>query len=171
MAAGSTYTPIATQTLGSNQTSITFNSFSGYTDLVLIASLATTTSGSSTVKVQFNGDTGTNYSITELDGSGSAAGSGRYTNQTSGRPTTIPPTGTVGDSTLIFNIMNYSNSTTYKTCLGRGGRTSSSASYPGTDAAVTLWRNTNAITSFSIFFDTGNLLAGSTLTLYGILAA
>ena len=37
MAAGSTYTPIATTTLGSAQADVTFSSISGsYTDLVLI---------------------------------------------------------------------------------------------------------------------------------------
>jgi hypothetical protein len=39
MAAGSTYTPIATTTLSSSQAEVTFTSFSGYTDLVLIVIL------------------------------------------------------------------------------------------------------------------------------------
>jgi hypothetical protein len=39
MPAGSTYTPIATTTLGSAQADVTFNSFSGYTDLVLVANV------------------------------------------------------------------------------------------------------------------------------------
>ena len=78
MAAGSTYTPIATQTLSSGQSSITFSSISSaYTDLVLIAAIK----GTSTIYRQLtvNGDNGSNYSMTDLFGDGSSAGSGRQT--------------------------------------------------------------------------------------------
>ena len=61
-----TYTPIATTTLGSGQTSVTFSSISGtYTDLILIAS-ASNTGGATNIRLQFNGDTATNYSSTRI---------------------------------------------------------------------------------------------------------
>ena len=165
MAAGSTYTPIATTTLGSAQATVTFTSFSGYTDLILV----TSTKGSTTnyPKINFNSDTGNNYSRTVLTGSGSAATSGRASN--SGR---IDLTSNASNSSAEFNlntitqILNYSNSTTYKTVLIRANNASD-----GVDATVGLWRNTNAITSFEIGLNTGNFATGSTFTLYGILAA
>ena len=67
-----TYEPIATTTLGSAQASVSFSSFSGYTDLVLVC-VATTASDDQFLSVQFNGDTGSNYSNTYMTGNGSTA--------------------------------------------------------------------------------------------------
>ena len=66
MAAGITYTPIASTTLGSAAASYTFSSIPNtYTDLVLIASMADSNSGADQrMLVQVNGDTGTKYSTT-----------------------------------------------------------------------------------------------------------
>ena len=65
MAAGSTYTPIATTTLGSAASSVTFSSISGsYTDLILITNPSSATTDQS-IYVQFNADTGTNYSMSQ----------------------------------------------------------------------------------------------------------
>jgi hypothetical protein len=81
MAAGSTYTPIATTTLGSSTSSYTFSSIpQTYTDLVLIVSgYGAASDGNSIVCRVGNGtvDSGTNYSTTRLSGSGSSASSGR----------------------------------------------------------------------------------------------
>lgn len=167
MAAGSTYTPIATTTLGSAQTSYTFTSISGsYTDLVLVANTATNTS-SNYYLIQFNSDTGSNYSSTHLRGSGSAASSTRYTSQTS----IFTSMGSTIDTTklgsiMIAQIMNYSNSTTYKTVLIRDNNAATEV-----DAAVGLWRSTSAITSIKVSIGANNFDTGSTFTLYGILCA
>jgi len=111
MAAGSTYTPIATTTLGSSQTSVSFSSFSGYTDLRLIAMFLPTGSGAA-VNLQVNSDTGSNYSWTAVYGTGSAAVSSRTSNFANmiagyglGASTTIP-------TQFEFNFQNYSNSST-----------------------------------------------------------
>jgi hypothetical protein len=165
MAAGSTYTPIATTTLGSGQADITFTSFSGYTDLVLIVSGTPVTAGSYNLEMRFNGDTASNYSRTVLSGDGSVASSSRNSSQTKivitneGNLTT-----TINNQTI--NIFNYSNSTTYKTVLARGNRANA-----GLDATVGLWRSTAAITSIVIFLTGSNLATGTTATLYGISAA
>lgn len=160
MAAGSTYTPIATTTLGSSQSSVTFNSFSGYTDLRLVFNGTSASAGD--MYIQFNGDTGTSYSVTNLYGNGSSVGSNRAST------TNISYTGTTTTNRgiVIAEIMNYSNSTTYKTVLSR----TSNANYE-VQARVGLWRNTAAITSMLIQNTGGNYETGSTFTLYGILAA
>jgi len=168
----STYTPIATQTLGSNATSVTFSSIpSTYTDLVLISSCAVT-GGASSVYFRFNGDTATNYSNTYLYGNGSTAGSGRGSNATYGISAYFAtPSATLGGSVNILNVMNYANTTTYKTTIGRANANGST--YPGAETMVNLWRSTAAINSIALLFSGAGpeFITGSTFTLYGIKAA
>ena len=169
MAAGNTYTPIATNTLGSSQASVTFSSFSGYTDLVLVCSIISVgTPGGQSSSLQFNSDTGSNYSYTRLDGDGTTAASGRSSNNTTIYLSGNGEASTTVPSTTITQIMNYSNTTTYKTILSRGSWNGTSKE---TDTRVGLWRNTNAITSISILAYASNFASGSTFSLYGILAA
>jgi hypothetical protein len=165
MAAGSTYTPIATTTLSGTSTSVVFNSFSGYTDIILVANIIPSGTGLSP-QMRINSDSGSNYSYTILYGNGTAAGSGRGSSLTTtywyyaNSPATGSPT------PYIINFMNYSNTSTYKTILGRFG-----GAGVETDAQVCLWRNTAAITSFEFFTSASSFALGSTFTLYGILAA
>lgn len=170
MAAGRTYTPIARQTLSTTASSITFSSIpSGYTDLVLVCQIQQVTDGED-VAIQVNSDTGTNYSRTYLCGDGSTAHSGRDSSYASIRIDhhATPPTSS-SFSVNIINFENYANTTTYKTILARSN---SASTYAGTVGAVGLWRNTNAITSITVFCTTSsNMKTGSTFTLYGIAAA
>ena len=121
MAAGATYTPIATTTLASAQSSITFNSFSGYTDLVLVSNWASANS-TAFLNIQFNGDTGNNYSETEIRGDGTSASSARTTSTDRIWITLdVGSDTTLGKTMSICNIMNYANTTTYKTIISRAG--------------------------------------------------
>ena len=167
MAAGNTYTPLATQTLGSAAASVTFSSISGaYTDLVLV-SVAGTTTGAPNTFLQLNGDTSTNYSITAIIGDGTSATSGRITSNAQFYiDYNAMPDQTLGTTVNICNIMNYSNATTYKTILVRAN-----AAARGVDGIVGLWRSTAAVTSLVVKPASSTFLAGSTFTLYGILAA
>lgn len=159
----STYTPIATTTLGSAASSVTFSSISGtYTDLVVIFS---GTGGSVDIQYQFNGDTGTNYSVTRLSGNGSTAVSNRNTNYASIEADYFAYANST-QTLNICNIMNYSNSTTNKTVLFRSNNASL-----GTDVGVGLWRNTAAITQVLIKTNASTFSTGSTFSLYGIKAA
>ena len=164
-----TYEKIATTTLGSAATSVTFSSISGsYTDLVLIMQIAS--NSSNTLFARFNGDSATNYSTTRLSGTGSSAVSDRASNSsTMALSNYAYPLSTLGNTTHIFQVFNYSNTTTYKTAMCRANSASD-----GVDATVNLWRSTSAITSVGIstngFGGTSSLLTGSTFTLYGIKA-
>jgi glutamate 5-kinase len=167
MAAGSTYTPIATTSIGNTTTAAyTFSSISGsYTDLVLVASIGNNSgSGAGGIQIRYNGDTASNYSWTYLIGNGSSAVSGRNSNGT------YYDIGMDNDTTsftaFIIQVMNYSNTTTYKTALSRGN-----ASTVEVGANVSLWRSTSAINSMTVTKANGNFKQGSTLTLYGIAAA
>jgi len=163
MAAGMTYFPIATTTLGTSTATVTFSTISGsYTDLVLVISVINAASNDD-LYLEFNADTGSNYSKTQLFGNGSTAGSNQNSNAT-----TYNGAGFFGTtiSSSINQIMNYSNSTTFKTILTRANN---SAGNVGVN--IGLWRDTNAITSIKVGFGATNMAADTTLTLYGIAAA
>jgi hypothetical protein len=167
-----TYDNIVTTTLSSAAMSITFSSIpSTYTDLVLITSTQHTNADtSSRLYLQFNGDTSTNYSYTQIRGSGSTAFSTRESN------INTPWIGFVGPNTTATNfsiartnIMNYSNSTTNKTFISRGDGVSNT-NYAVISNAC-LWRSTSAINSITVASENYNFSSGSTFTLYGIKAA
>lgn len=171
MAADKTYEPIATNTLGSNATSVTFSSISSnYTDLVLVCHWKANTNLNATILLTFNGTSmfSTEYSGTQIWNTGGSVASGRNTNnyyiaiaRAVGAPAVV---GDVG--TYIINIMDYANTNTYKTILAR-------ASSPDTGAEIDvgIWRNTNAITSVKLEVDSNGIATGSKFTLYGIKAA
>lgn len=155
-----TYEPIATTTLGSATLSYTFNSIPGtYTDLILIYQ-----GGSGDVfSLQFNSDTGSNYSYTRLLGNGSSASSSRENDISIAKLGGVPSTQNI----VIAHIQNYANTSTYKTVISRGNAPENNVT-----SYVSLWRNTNAITSIKCQNDSAtNLPAGLVLTLYGIKAA
>lgn len=161
MPAGSTYSTIATQTLGGSSSSVSFGSISsGYTDLVLI--IDGTVTSNAGVQLRFNGDTGSNYSFTRMTGDGSSASSDRSSNAT------FMELGyyvTTTRNMNIVQIMNYSNTTTFKTVLNRANAQSVNI---GAQAYAEMWRSTAAINSITI---NSSFASGTTFTLYGIAAA
>jgi len=153
----STYTPIASVTLSSAQSSVTFSGIpQTYTDLRLV--ISGSQQNLEDVGLQFNGDTASNYSITGMYGNGTTATSTRESSQTRAR---VGALGTdIGNS--IFDVMNYANSTTNKTVLNR----SNSAGWVAY-AKVGLWRSTSAITSI-VVLSGNNFNSGTTFNLYGV---
>lgn len=162
-----TYEPIATQTLGSAASSITFSSIAAtYTDLKVTLTGAGA-SGGEYVSVRLNSDTGSNYSSTMVNGYGSGVASARETNGTRGfwgnyyvgASTTIP---------LFFtmDLFSYAGST-FKTALCT---TSNDLNGSGeTIRTVGLYRSTSAITSVTLLNNAGTGFAiGTTATIYGI---
>ena len=161
----STYEPIATNTLSSTASSVTFSSISGtYTDLVVVAVAGS--SSDANWRIQFNGDTSTNYSVTQLAGDGTAANSFRTTSEASFLANRYAYLSNNLHNNILINVQNYSNTTTNKTAFIR---TNSAAL--GTDAIVGLYRSTSAITSITLFPNAGSFIVGSSFTLYGIKAA
>lgn len=165
-----TYEPIATTTLGSATTDTTFSSISGsYTDLILVMNVFTSSDGA-TPQLQFNSDTGTNYSTTFMEGNGGSASSIRVSSRSYIQLSYNIGGNSTNPQPVICHLQNYSNSTTNKTVLSRWN-SATGGTYPGTNAAVSLWRSTAAITSIKIYVGAGNFNTGSTFTLYGIKAA
>ena len=162
----STEVAIATTTLGSAAADITFSGISSaYTDLRVVL---VNVGGTSGCRLQFNSDTGSNYSTTNLSGDGNNAASARATNNDRisldywGMSATTP-------SMYTADIFSYAGST-FKTVLGtaaedyNGGASAGSAS-----VRVGLWRSTAAITTVKLFTVGTAFQAGTTATLYGIL--
>jgi hypothetical protein len=161
-----TYTLISSNVLGSAAASVTFSSIPNtYTDLIIVTQAISATADD--VGIRFNSDSGSNYSQTWLSGNGTSAFSSRYSSSTS---VYLDIYGSMGTS--LFNntnvqIMDYANTTTYKTFLSRSNRAGS-----GVDAIVGLWRSTAAISTIVLAPTTGvNFSTGSTFKLYGIEAA
>jgi hypothetical protein len=169
--AGSTYTPIATTTLASAVTSYTFTSIPAtYTDLVLIFN--GTTSATDAISLQFNSDTATNYSSTSMAFAATAGISQRQSTvaniNISGLQQSMNST---GPGMSIVNIMNYANTTMYKSVLAKYTVWQTTTNGGGGYNTAT-WRSTTAITSIKCQTSSGNNFAiGSTFTLYGIQAA
>jgi hypothetical protein len=165
-----TYEPIATTTLTSSQNDITFSSINGtFTDILVVAFMKLSNNANSSVAFQVNGDTGSNYSTTRLQGDGTTPESGRSSNVASGNfsGNSLRVADSAGNfSPILFNMMNYANTTTNKTFLARGNNASA-----GVGASVSLWRSTAAITSLRIFPVVGTIDTGTIVTLYGIKAA
>lgn len=164
----STYEKIASTTLGSAASSITFSSIaSTYTDLIVVVQ-GTYSTSDDLICLRYNNDTGSNYSSTNMYGNGTSAQAYRASNATSIQAGWYPnPGGASVVSNMVSHIFNYSNTTTYKTNISRGD----TSNVQGTAARVGLWRSTAAVNRIDLIMLAGNLQSGTTATIYGIKAA
>ena len=167
----STMTPIATTTLASNTTEISFTNIPNiYTDLVLVLNGGKKDNVTNTINVRVNSDSGTNYSTTRLYSGSGTVYSDRFSSNSNMYTQTIVHN--AKDSTALFHFLNYSNTTTFKTMLNR--MASASIVDGGAATSVSLWRSTSAITSIQLQLDFGStnqFLSGTSATLYGVKAA
>lgn len=160
-----TYTPIQTYTLSSPGQSVTFSSIpSTYKDLRLVVSGTVT---GELVQARFNSDTGSNYSCTNLYGTGSAIASNRRANFTEAR-LGLENFNTTTMGVVTVDIMNYANTSTNKSYLSRANYASQEV-----NTRIGLWRSTAAINTILVsLFNTGwAFAAGTTFSLYGIATA
>jgi hypothetical protein len=156
-----TYTPLATVTLASAASSVTFSSIPAtYRDLIF--SLELVGSESEQYLMRLNGDTGSNYSWVQMGGDGGSTFSGSTT--TTGVRVGYFAVTSARDNAQIA-IMDYSATDKHKASLIR---TNSNAAV--TRAIAGRWANTAAVTSVVFTFPSGNFNSGSTLSLYGVIA-
>ena len=165
--AGPTYTKIASQTLSGASATVTFSNLpQSYTDLVIVC--AAKGASAQSMRMQFNSDTATNYSTTNLFANlfGSpGVDSTRYTSESSIRAGYVQN----GLDTTDFlhctiQIQGYANNTTYKSVLARSAK--------AINVINGLWRSASAITSVALFpASSANFASGSTFSIYGIAAA
>lgn len=180
MAKTATYALIASYTAPSSQTAYTFTSIPGtYTDLVVVASLRADTVTFNNMNyplITYNGDTGANYSLNQIFERYYGSQQTLSDKVSNANNMNLGPVATTSFGSGIFSayflqVQDYSNTTTYKTCLNRISTGGNLTDMQGVTASVGLWRNTNAITSLTITASSsGNFVAGSTFRLYGIQA-
>jgi hypothetical protein len=167
-------TPIASTVLTSTAASVTFASISGtFTDLMVKWSARSDNAGSNlNVNMGFNSDTGANYSLTFLRGSGSAASSDRgsgsiYITETNSLEGTGYTTSTFAVAEIL--IPNYTLTTTRPTSSFVATENNAAGSY--IEALAGQYRGAAAITSILLTPSAGNFVSGSRFDLYGLLHA
>lgn len=166
-----TYVNIASTTLGSNQTTVTFSSIpSTYTDLVLrMSARSIENQASQDIYLNFNGTTA-NYSVTYLGVVGSSVQNLRNSNQAqlSIKDGTNSATSTASTfSNVEVYIPSYTVSQD-KPIYSYATFENNSATVNAIYSMAGLWRNTATISSIAIKPDWNQFATGSTFYLYGI---
>ena len=164
-------TLIETKTLGTAAASIEFTSIpQTFTDLVIFLSLrSSNASAAIATRVALN-PTNSNHSYRFLYGNppGGNAVSGSATGLNSlwcGEMTAATGTTNTFSNTTVY-IPNYSGSTNKSVSVDAAQENNSTSAFPFIVAG--LYSATTAVSAISCFAQTGNLEAGSTISLYGI---
>jgi hypothetical protein len=157
--------PIASYTVGAGGTaSITFSSIPQTFTHLQIRVFTLNSASTGNITLQFNNDSGGNYSRHEIKGDGSAAGSYGVTNDSFVHVGYYISASASNPYISIIDVLDYTNTNKYKTTRCINGIDQNGS---GGIAMLTSgnWRNTNAITSFALG---ETFLAGSRVDLYGI---
>jgi hypothetical protein len=155
------YVALATITLSSTSSSITFTSIpSNYKDLVLVTN--STTANGGLLYLRLNGDSGNNYNTVVMRGLSDGAQSFAYANE----PGYVSVSGYTNNSNAVINIMDYSATDKHKSILSRSGYSNQTT----VEATAIRWANTAAVNSVSLVFSSGGFGAGATASLYGVAA-
>jgi hypothetical protein len=164
---------IATATGTGSSGVITFSSIPSTFNHLQIRGIARTTEAvtSNLQYMQINGDTAVNYSSHHLIGDGSAASAVAYTAVGWMYGSEISANSALANTynNFVIDILDYANTNKYKTLRTLGGMDlNGSGSIRLTSGS---WRNTAAVTSFTILTAAGNFTTASQFALYGIRSA
>ena len=159
---------IATTTLGSTSASVTLSSIpSTYTHLQIRVLGSMSASGSDDLCLRFNSDTGSNYATHYLVGNGSTASAGSYTSATFTRAgANSMPTATNTYGVAIIDLLDYANTSKYKTMRALTGNDTNGAGYVALGSG--LWQSTSAINSITLYPFASTFTANSQFALYGV---
>lgn len=163
-----TYEPIATTTLSSAASSITFSSIPGtYTDLKLV--LVVKMTANTGVYLRYNNNTASTYSQTEIWGDGATAISQRASDTAGFSLGNVAFQNTQWGMANV-DIFSYSSTSVNKTALVE--RADDKNGSGNVMRVVSLWPNTSAITRIDLINQAATTFtAGTTATIYGIKAA
>lgn len=165
-----TYTPLATITLTGTDAQVVFASIpSGYRDLVFSISILGTDNDASCV-MQLNGDTGANYANVRMAGYGT--GYGGLTTGTnyifvSGFNYGVATSGAY--TIAQGSVMDYSATNKHKPTIIRS-RSSRNDGNTDTAAGGGRWASNNAVNEIKFYLTSGSFAAGSTFSLFGVVA-
>jgi hypothetical protein len=160
-----TYTLIQTVTVGSGgAASIDFSLIpQTYTDLVLVTSARSTSTGLGLI-VKFNGSS-TNYTGRYIEGNGASASIGTLSINQAGNSVSSAYTANVFANNSLY-IPNYTGSTFKSSSSDAATENNATTSY--LDFYANLWSDTPAITSIALTASVGNFAEYSSASLYGI---
>tara|TARA_R110000744_G_scaffold44667_1_gene99478 strand:+ start:46 stop:465 length:420 start_codon:yes stop_codon:yes gene_type:complete len=132
--------------------------------------VATTNAG---LRVNLNGDTGSNYASHHIEGDGGDVYTNAQTSQSFARIGFLPGTSIASAAwgAAVFDLLDFNSSSKNSTMRTLSGWAddSGTGSTPRIYLRSSLWNNTAAVTSIAIGnSDTGNFLAGSRFSLIGI---
>lgn len=165
--AGTTYaaqvpglTLISRQILLAAAGTVTFSAIPQiFTNLRLVITASSAAAG--TIGLQFNGDTGANYTTQELLGTGSSPFAALSSAQTSVNAGVL---GTTPGATTI-DIPGYSGTVLNKALVSLSGQ-NTGAGFVALDSGS--WNNAAAVTAVALLAITGTFAIGSTFSLYGL---
>lgn len=178
-AAAGGFESIATMTASGGETSLSFTSIpQTYVALQIrgINKAAGTSGGLIAADITVNGDTGNNYTLHRIYGTGSAVAAGGYATSSGSRMMVFGYTSNASYANMfgaaIIDINDYASTTRYKT-LRAFSAADSNSSIGEIHLESSLWTNTNAITSLTLTQQSGygGFAAGTTFALYGIKGA
>ena len=168
-AAGGSYELISSQILTGSASSVTFSSIpSDFKHLQVRYVANSNRSGVTEMKINLNGDTGSNYAWHFLYGDGSSVASTAQTSRTSGY---FGYTGNNSTQALSFgpgvvDILDYSNTSKNTTLRALTGSTTG---INNIGLYSNLWINTAAVTTIALApFSANDWVIGSRFSLYGI---
>jgi hypothetical protein len=167
----STYVPLATYEITSGtDTEIIFSSIPAtYRDVIIEGVVRSDRAATDDdLFIQFNSDTGSNYSYVRMIGRSAGTNSatninGTSTNDLGAIPAASSTSGQFGS--VYCQVMDYSATDKHKTSLTR---TSSAGSTDVVGAHAGRWAVTDAVTTIKVYPRVGAFVVGTTLSLYGI---
>jgi hypothetical protein len=161
-----TYNAIATTTLSSAVSTVTFSSISqDYTDLVLVYKMRMATGGAVNTFMRINGDSGNNYNFAGTYYTLGVAQGSHTTN--AGNAAWLDNVDSSWTTITHIDFNNYKS-----TSMKKGWLVFSGAPASQVDMKWGSWNSTAAINQIQIYNPSSvNFAVGSQFTLYGILAA
>ncbi len=174
----SSYESIATTTVGSGgSATVTFSSIPAtYTHLQIrgISKNTENASNSAYDTIIFNSDSGNNYSVHTLRGSGAAVTSDAYTTRANmlyfGTPRSAAGVANMFSASIV-DILDYANTSKYKTIRVLAGADVNNQTGTTFGLSSGSWRSTSAVTSITIGTSGFNFAQYTQFALYGIKGA
>lgn len=160
------YDALATVTPSGSVASISFTGIpTGYKHLQLRWIGKSTSTGTFTL-LNFNGDSANNYSIHVLYGDGSSVGAENYPNNSAGAAGYPTTSSNPGVSANILDILDYANTSKYKTIRALSGKDNNGSGLIGFISSA--WYSTSAINRLDIAINAGNWATTSQFSLFGV---
>jgi hypothetical protein len=157
------YIPIASQTLTSAASSVTFSAIpQTFRDLIIVVSATGTVDVN--IFMTLNGDTGSNYTSVRMFGTGSSALSSTDSARADWRISSNAVVSSTPTQNYIIQVFDYAQTDKHKTGLWRANSPTA-----GVAAAAGRYASTSNVTSFSMTtLNANTYAAGSVFSLYGI---